>query len=208
MEVKYSTIVNDNVNQTVYHGDVDSDIDKLCDLNKLCKPFECFVYDDLICVGTSVGVIKQYIKEDSSKKVRTWLIDMGYVIGYVDQPKMTRKMCLEEAQKNGYTIKFDHYGYDEHKILPDDLNEGIACGLREVYDRVKVPAIKTEQTKTNMTNDQHYCELCNEPLKAENIVWMELSNTDGLYYRDEIPKGHKSQGSFAFGSSCWKKANN
>jgi hypothetical protein len=42
-------------------------------------------------------------------------------------------------------------------------------------------------------------------------VWLELSNTDGKYYKiDElskrsIPEGHISQGAFPFGSTCAKE---
>lgn len=48
------------------------------------------------------------------------------------------------------------------------------------------------------------CERCGEILKPQRIVWLELSNTDGFYYKD-IPKGHVSQGVFPFGSHCAKK---
>jgi len=45
------------------------------------------------------------------------------------------------------------------------------------------------------------CERCGEILKK--VIWLEFSNTDGLYYTD-IPDGHVSQGIFPFGSSCAK----
>ncbi len=46
------------------------------------------------------------------------------------------------------------------------------------------------------------CERCNEILNPNTTVWLELSNTDGKYYRGNIPKGHTSQGAFAFGRAC------
>ncbi len=45
------------------------------------------------------------------------------------------------------------------------------------------------------------CENCGEVLKSEKIVWLELSLTDGNYYK-EIPENHKSQGAFPFGKTC------
>jgi hypothetical protein len=48
------------------------------------------------------------------------------------------------------------------------------------------------------------CTECNEILTSKNIVWLELSNSDGNYYK-EIPDGHVSQGGFPFGSTCSKK---
>lgn len=47
------------------------------------------------------------------------------------------------------------------------------------------------------------CERCNEVLNPNRAVWLELSITDGKYYR-ELPEGHESQGGFSFGSSCAK----
>lgn len=47
------------------------------------------------------------------------------------------------------------------------------------------------------------CTECNEILTSKKIVWLELSNTDGNYYK-KIPKDHVSQGGFPFGSTCSK----
>jgi hypothetical protein len=55
------------------------------------------------------------------------------------------------------------------------------------------------------------CERCGEALKPGRVVWLELSNTDGKYYRIReltercIPEGHTSQGAFPFGSTCADK---
>jgi hypothetical protein len=55
------------------------------------------------------------------------------------------------------------------------------------------------------------CERCGETLIPGKVVWLELSNTDGKYYRIKdlaersIPEGHVSQGGFPFGSDCAKK---
>lgn len=48
------------------------------------------------------------------------------------------------------------------------------------------------------------CERCGEILIAERVVWLELSQTDGKYYRT-LPVGHISQGGFPFGSTCSEK---
>ena len=50
----------------------------------------------------------------------------------------------------------------------------------------------------------HRCENCERVLEETKIVWLELSQTDGKYYL-EIPKGHVSQGGFAFGAACAAK---
>lgn len=47
------------------------------------------------------------------------------------------------------------------------------------------------------------CERCNEKLQPQTAVWLELSNTDGKYYRS-IPVEHISQGGFSFGIACAK----
>ncbi len=47
------------------------------------------------------------------------------------------------------------------------------------------------------------CERCGEFLNPNAITWLELSYTDGLYYKS-IPAGHKSQGAFSFGKKCAK----
>jgi len=61
-----------------------------------------------------------------------------------------------------------------------------------------------------MTNVQVIrCEKCNEILKPETTVWLELSNTDGKYYPDgQLPEGHISQGGFSFGKACAKRVLN
>lgn len=48
------------------------------------------------------------------------------------------------------------------------------------------------------------CERCDEELTPQRAVWLELSMTDGLYYKT-IPQSHESQGGFAFGQTCAKK---
>jgi MOSC domain-containing protein YiiM len=46
-----------------------------------------------------------------------------------------------------------------------------------------------------------YCERCGDKLNPSKAVWLELSNTDGRYYK-VIPEGHVSQGGFSFGKAC------
>ena len=48
-----------------------------------------------------------------------------------------------------------------------------------------------------------WCERCGEKLNPKTAVWLELSMTDGNYYK-EIPDGHDSQGGFSFGKACAK----
>ncbi len=47
------------------------------------------------------------------------------------------------------------------------------------------------------------CERCGRILDPKKAVWLELSNTDGYYYKDLI-EGHVSQGAFPFGPVCAK----
>lgn len=54
-------------------------------------------------------------------------------------------------------------------------------------------------------NSKNLCMRCDRPLEEGNEVWLELSMTDGKYYRRYIPLGHDSQGCFAFGKDCAKK---
>jgi hypothetical protein len=52
------------------------------------------------------------------------------------------------------------------------------------------------------------CTRCNEAIHPDKLVWLELSITDGKYYKPfEFPQGHTSQGAFPFGSTCVNKAN-
>ena len=48
------------------------------------------------------------------------------------------------------------------------------------------------------------CTECNEILSSKKTVWLELSITDGNFYK-EIPINHISQGGFPFGLKCSKK---
>jgi len=54
-----------------------------------------------------------------------------------------------------------------------------------------------------MNEQTIYCERCGEKLNPKTSVWLELSMTDGNYYK-EIPEGHDSQGGFSFGKACAK----
>ncbi len=45
------------------------------------------------------------------------------------------------------------------------------------------------------------CEQCGERLSSSRAKWLELSSTDGNYYKT-IPQGHISQGFFSFGATC------
>ena len=54
-----------------------------------------------------------------------------------------------------------------------------------------------------MNEQTIWCERCGEKLNPKTAVWLELSMTDGNYYK-EIPDGHDSQGGFSFGKACAK----
>jgi len=54
--------------------------------------------------------------------------------------------------------------------------------------------------------DNDCCSKCGKKLNAEKKVWLELSIDDGcVYYPDEFPQDHESQGWFEFGTDCAKK---
>lgn len=55
-----------------------------------------------------------------------------------------------------------------------------------------------------MTTKPRKCEECGRELKKETEVWLELSNTNGEYYK-KIPIGHETQGFFPFGKDCAKR---
>ena len=48
------------------------------------------------------------------------------------------------------------------------------------------------------------CERCGEILLPNRVKYLELSITDGNYYK-KLPEGHESQGGFPFGLTCAKK---
>ena len=54
-----------------------------------------------------------------------------------------------------------------------------------------------------MKQETIWCERCGEKLNPSKAVWLELSMTDGKYYK-QIPDGHDSQGAFSFGKACAK----
>lgn len=51
---------------------------KIRELSKLCKDYPSFVFENEVFKGLHVYVIKDYIKENPSKKFRIWMIDKGY----------------------------------------------------------------------------------------------------------------------------------
>ena len=51
----------------------------------------------------------------------------------------------------------------------------------------------------------HRCYHCDKLLDNSRIVWLELSLTDGNYYKGDLPEGHESQGCFPFGGCCAAK---
>lgn len=54
----------------------------------------------------------------------------------------------------------------------------------------------------NKNKEVNRCTCCNKKLNSTNIVWYNLSTTDGTYYSEGIPAGHDDQGWFPFGIKC------
>jgi hypothetical protein len=63
--------------------------------------------------------------------------------------------------------------------------------------------VSSPDTNTNSKVEVIRCERCQEKLNPKTAVWLELSQTDGKYYK-QIPEGHLSQGGFSFGVACSK----
>ena len=54
--------------------------------------------------------------------------------------------------------------------------------------------------------DNNCCSNCGKKLNPNKTVWLEYSITDDcVYYSNEFPQGHESQGCFEFGADCAKK---
>tara|TARA_B110000908_G_C10268383_1_gene467242 strand:+ start:6803 stop:7015 length:213 start_codon:yes stop_codon:yes gene_type:complete len=54
--------------------------------------------------------------------------------------------------------------------------------------------------------DYNCCNKCGKKLNTEKTIWLEYSITDDcVYYPNEFPEGHESQGMFEFGAACAKK---
>lgn len=53
---------------------------RLRKLLPLCTEQNFFKFDDLLVIGISADVIKDYLNQNPSKKFRTWLIDNGYSV--------------------------------------------------------------------------------------------------------------------------------
>ena len=60
-----------------YNG---NEIDKVRDLVIKCKDHNTFKFEGLLINGYRVDIVKAYVKENPSKKFRTWLIDKGLVL--------------------------------------------------------------------------------------------------------------------------------
>ena len=59
--------------------------------------------------------------------------------------------------------------------------------------------------KAKINHETHEeCCLCGKPVLKDKMMEVELSNTDGCYYK-KLPEGHESQGCFAIGPECIKK---
>ena len=57
-----------------------------------------------------------------------------------------------------------------------------------------------------MNNQPAYCTRCGELLKADRVVWLELSWKTNEYTRPGIIPEAESQGMWAFGKKCAKAA--
>lgn len=57
-----------------------------------------------------------------------------------------------------------------------------------------------------MTDKKHYyCTRCDEALKENREIWLELDTRTGTYSKLQVPSEY-SQGSFPFGLDCAKIA--
>lgn len=56
-----------------------------------------------------------------------------------------------------------------------------------------------------MSNERSKCQRCGESLHPKREVWLELDQRTNTYTAGEVPEQH-SQGGFAFGKACAKKA--
>lgn len=64
---------------------------------------------------------------------------------------------------------------------------------------------KTFTFKKDIANN--CCSKCGKELNSEKKIWLEYSITDScVYYPEEFPEDHDSQGWFEFGPDCAKKA--
>lgn len=54
--------------------------DKMLELLGLSNDVHCFEFDGLLVKGYKVDVIKEYIKQNPSKKFRVWLIDTQEIL--------------------------------------------------------------------------------------------------------------------------------
>lgn len=57
-----------------------SNIERITELVNLCKKHHTFKYENLICNGYYVDVVKLYVAENPSAKFRTWLVNKGFVL--------------------------------------------------------------------------------------------------------------------------------
>ena len=68
------------------------------------------------------------------------------------------------------------------------------------------------KNETNWNNE--HCSECGEEINKDRIIWLEMSTSHAFAKTQDnqpsneainLPKGHDSQGSFPFGSTCAKK---
>lgn len=55
-------------------------------------------------------------------------------------------------------------------------------------------------------SDELLCERCTQPIDPDDAVWLDLNNRTQQYSREDVVPASDSQGAFAFGSACAKKA--
>lgn len=61
------------------------------------------------------------------------------------------------------------------------------------------------QTKEQAAFPKILCSICEKPISEATVKEAEFSSTDGEYYANGVPAGHKSQGWFEIGLGCFKK---
>jgi len=60
--------------------------------------------------------------------------------------------------------------------------------------------------RSSKKGEKNYCERCGDEILPGREIWLELSITDGKYYKT-LPGGHESQGYFCFGKTCAGRIN-
>ena len=153
---------------------------------------------------------------------------------FVGAKRDTKWVYDEEVQSTGYKAAARKYFAEDHNRRGQDdivrVENGTKFAAKSKYFRWtsgdvyevsfrgfhQVAAEMTDQTIRSHripvfpsdTRDL-FCNRCDEPLKPELAVWLELNTNTGIYHSEgQFPKDGLSQGCFEFGATCAKKIAN